>query len=87
MLGRLKIIHTPGHTPGSVSVHDPERSVLFVGDALTFLDGELRDPHTAVDASQEARSIERISQLDFDIMLCAHGDPVKPYASEKSDNF
>lgn len=87
MVGRLTIIHTPGHTPGSVSVHDPERSVLFVGDALSFFDGELRGPHLAVDASQGARSIEKISQMDFDVMLCGHGDPLKPDASEKVRQF
>ena len=87
MIGRLTIIHTPGHTPGSVSVHDPEKGVLFVGDALSFFDGELRGPRLAVDASQEERSIEKISQLDFDIMLCGHGDPVKPDASEKVRQF
>ena len=86
-IGRLTIIHTPGHTPGSISVHDPERSVLFVGDTLSFPDGELSGPPTAVDDSQEARSIERISQLDFDTMLCGHGDPVKPNASEKVRQF
>jgi glyoxylase-like metal-dependent hydrolase (beta-lactamase superfamily II) len=87
MVGRPTIIHTPGHTPGSVSVHDPKRSVLFVGDVLSFFECELRGPHFAVDASQEARSVERISQLDFDIMLCGHEDPLKPDASEKVRQF
>lgn len=30
----LKVIHTPGHTPGSVTFYSPEERVAFVGDTL-----------------------------------------------------
>lgn len=30
----LKVIHTPGHTPGSVTFYAPEENVAFVGDTL-----------------------------------------------------
>lgn len=30
----LKVIHTPGHTPGSVTYYSPEESAAFVGDLL-----------------------------------------------------
>jgi glyoxylase-like metal-dependent hydrolase (beta-lactamase superfamily II) len=30
----LEVIHTPGHTPGSVSLHCPDLNVVFTGDAL-----------------------------------------------------
>lgn len=33
--GRPRIIHIPGHTPGSVAIHAPSVDALFVGDALT----------------------------------------------------
>ncbi|HEX7173450.1 MAG TPA: MBL fold metallo-hydrolase [Candidatus Limnocylindria bacterium] len=33
--GQPRIIHIPGHTPGSVAVHVPSVDALFVGDALT----------------------------------------------------
>jgi glyoxylase-like metal-dependent hydrolase (beta-lactamase superfamily II) len=36
-VGRLTVIHTPRHTPGSVSLYDPERKVLFVGDTIRFV--------------------------------------------------
>ncbi len=31
---RLRIIHTPGHTEGSLSLHLPEHRLLFAGDTL-----------------------------------------------------
>jgi glyoxylase-like metal-dependent hydrolase (beta-lactamase superfamily II) len=42
LLGDFEVICTPGHTPGHVSYfYRPER-VLFAGDALAVVDGELR---------------------------------------------
>jgi hypothetical protein len=32
---------------------------------------------------QALQSVEKISRLDFDLMLSGHGDPLKPNASEK----
>src|SRR5262249_54934094 len=33
--GSPRIIHVPGHTPGSVAVHVPEVDALFIGDTMT----------------------------------------------------
>jgi glyoxylase-like metal-dependent hydrolase (beta-lactamase superfamily II) len=33
--GAPRIVHLPGHTPGSVAVHVPAVDAVFVGDALT----------------------------------------------------
>jgi glyoxylase-like metal-dependent hydrolase (beta-lactamase superfamily II) len=33
--GSPRVIHVPGHTPGSVAIHVPAVDALFVGDALT----------------------------------------------------
>ena len=30
----VRVIHTPGHTPGAVSLHVPELDVVFTGDTL-----------------------------------------------------
>ena len=32
---KLKIIHTPGHSPGSICIYEPETKTMFTGDVLT----------------------------------------------------
>ena len=34
LLGGARVVHTPGHTPGSISLHFPNEGVLIVADAL-----------------------------------------------------
>ena len=34
VLGGLRVIHTPGHTPGSICLYAPRDRLLFVGDVL-----------------------------------------------------
>lgn len=88
-VGRLTVIHTPGHTLGSISLYDPERKVLFAGDTLRFVKGKISGPpeRFTLDMHQAIQSIEKISQLDFDVMLSGHGEPLKPNASERVKEF
>ena len=39
LLGGATVIHTPGHTPGSISLHFPNEGVLLVADALHTVPG------------------------------------------------
>lgn len=89
-IGGLRVIHTPGHTPGSISLYEPARKVLFVGDALKrFIGGRVMGPPESFtqDMKGALRSIEKISNLEFDVMLSGHGEPLRPKASEKIREF
>jgi glyoxylase-like metal-dependent hydrolase (beta-lactamase superfamily II) len=79
MVGRLTVLHTPGHTPGSISLYDWEDRVLFVGDTARFLKGKLQGPppQFTPNIGQAKASIERLSKLDFEVMLSGHGEPLK----------
>ncbi len=88
-VSNLTVVHTPGHTPGSIALYDPMRKILFVGDTLRFIKGEIIGPSEQFtsDMHQAMRSIEKISRLDFDVMLSGHGDPLKTNASDKVKEF
>jgi glyoxylase-like metal-dependent hydrolase (beta-lactamase superfamily II) len=88
-IGRLTIIHTPGHTPGSIALLDTERKALFVGDTLRLKgDKIVAGPEQFVwDAVKEKESIRKIASLDFNVMLPGHGEPLKEKASEAVKKF
>lgn len=76
--GVPRIIHTPGHTPGSLSVHVPLVDALFVGDGmttrsvLTGATGPKPAPFT-LDPRQAVESLGRIEGVDATWMLPGHG--------------
>jgi glyoxylase-like metal-dependent hydrolase (beta-lactamase superfamily II) len=76
--GRPRVIHVPGHTPGSVAVHVPGVDALFLGDAmttrnvLTGVEGPKPAPFT-LDPDQARESIDRIAGVDATWVLPGHG--------------
>ena len=72
----LEIYHTPGHSPGSVSVYLPEKKVLIPGDVL-FHTGVGRTDFPGGKGSLLRDSIERLSKLDVEYLLPGHGEIVK----------
>jgi hydroxyacylglutathione hydrolase len=59
----LKVLHTPGHTPGSISLYIPDAGLLFSGDTL-FRESIGRTDLPGGDFDQIARSIsERLYAL------------------------
>jgi glyoxylase-like metal-dependent hydrolase (beta-lactamase superfamily II) len=88
-VGRMTVIHTPGHTPGSIALYDSEQKLIFVGDTLRYQNGKVTGPpeHFTPDMSEALRSIKKISLLEFDLMLSGHGDPLLPNASRMVKEF
>jgi glyoxylase-like metal-dependent hydrolase (beta-lactamase superfamily II) len=88
-VGRLLVINTPGHSEGSISLSDKERKVMFVGDAVRFVDGKVQGPppRFTPDEAKAKESIGKIAAYDFDIMLSGHGRPLTADASKKVKEF
>jgi glyoxylase-like metal-dependent hydrolase (beta-lactamase superfamily II) len=85
----LTVIHTPGHTPGSIALLDETRKVLFAGDTLRF-DGKTvsgAPEQYILDPKATRESIGKLALLDFDVMLPGHGEPLKGKASDAVKSF
>ena len=87
--GDVKVVHSPGHTPGSISVHVPGRGLLIVGDALEYRGGELGLPssHFTADMEQAKRSIRKLAELDFDVLCFSHFPPIRNRAGTALRRF
>jgi hydroxyacylglutathione hydrolase len=71
----LLIIHTPGHTPGSICIFDEENGDLISGDTV-FTDGGFgRFDFPGGNRNALIHSIERLSALDVRGLYPGHGDP------------
>jgi glyoxylase-like metal-dependent hydrolase (beta-lactamase superfamily II) len=89
-LGGLRVVHAPGHTPGSIALHHPERQILFCGDALFSAHpmtgrGALQPPVRlfTLDDAQARHSVARLADLPVEVLCCGHGQPVLEGAQEK----
>ncbi|MDK2889738.1 MAG: hydroxyacylglutathione hydrolase [Methanoculleus sp.] len=75
-IGDLRVIHTPGHTPGGICLYDPEAKLLFSGDTV-FTGGSFgRYDFPGGDRTTLAASIERLSTLAVEGLYPGHGEPV-----------
>ena len=72
----FQVIHTPGHSPGSISLYWPEKKALFTGDVV-FPMGVGRTDFPGGDGGLLRDSIERLSQLDAEYLLSGHGEVIK----------
>jgi len=74
----LKVVYTPGHTPGHVCYYHPERKVLFTGDLFMHVRGSVRGPYGIFtpDPAGVKESQRKVAALDFDAAFFGHGEPI-----------
>lgn len=83
-IGPLEIIPTQGHTPGSVSFYWRERGVVAVGDAVaTWPKLDAGWPGFNLDEPRYRRSLRKIAELEPQVILTGHGQPVTEDATRK----
>jgi glyoxylase-like metal-dependent hydrolase (beta-lactamase superfamily II) len=83
MLGGLRVIHTPGHTPGSVCLYGARDRVLFVGDTLQRRFGRLSFASSLYsdDYRTARRSVKRLAELDVRTIVFGHFAPLEEGAT------
>ncbi len=70
---RLEVLHTPGHSPGSICLYDKEGASAIVGDTV-FCDGGVgRWDLPGGDLAQLISSVKRIQELGLRNMYPGHG--------------
>jgi glyoxylase-like metal-dependent hydrolase (beta-lactamase superfamily II) len=79
MIGSLKVIHTPGHTPGHISLYYEEDKLLLGADTIYkhVFGAEgmyISAPQVSIDPTTAIVSAQRLSKVNFDKLLMAHQD-------------
>jgi glyoxylase-like metal-dependent hydrolase (beta-lactamase superfamily II) len=84
LLGGLRVIHTPGHTPGSVCLYGKRDRVLFVGDNLERRFGRTSFASRLYSDDYEAarRSVKRLAELDVESVVFSHFAALHEHANE-----
>ena len=85
---RLKVLETPGHTPGHVSFHFPQKNMVFVGDTL-FAGSIGRTDFPGGSYDQLIRSVrEKIFPLDgTTVVYTGHGPETTVEREKKTNPF
>jgi glyoxylase-like metal-dependent hydrolase (beta-lactamase superfamily II) len=69
----LRVIHTPGHTPGSICLYEDHSKSLFSGDTVFPYGGIGRTDLLGGSSHDLVRSISRLANLEVSILYPGHG--------------
>ncbi|MBI1350997.1 MAG: MBL fold metallo-hydrolase [Actinomycetales bacterium] len=87
--GGLRVLHTPGHTPGHVSLLHEESGVLITGDAIFNMGARMRWPLAAVctSAHLNQRSAHVLGEVEYSVAAFTHGPEIRDDARERIRGF
>ena len=75
--GGITVIHTPGHTPGHLSLYHQTSKTLIVGDELNKMDGILMGPRKEIleegDYETAMESLKKLLKFDVKNIVTYHG--------------
>jgi glyoxylase-like metal-dependent hydrolase (beta-lactamase superfamily II) len=76
-VGSLKVLHTPGHTPGGICLYHEDSHALISGDTV-FADGGFgRYDFPGGSRVQLEDSLARLADLPVEELCPGHGEPVR----------
>ena len=81
-LGGIKVIHTPGHTPGHICLYLKNYKMLVSGDALNASEGRLLGPvpQFTPDFELAKSSLKKLLDYEINTIICYHGGIVNDNA-------
>lgn len=73
--GGIRILHTPGHTPGHISLYLKRSKILVAGDSMYSVNGVLGGVHapTTLNIMEARQSLKKYLNLDIESVVCYHG--------------
>lgn len=80
---KLEVIHTPGHSPGSVCYYDRDRKWLFSGDTVFAFGSFGRVDLPGGNAVELINSLKKLTELDVDRLYPGHDDVVEDGANRE----
>ncbi len=75
LLGSWNVLHTPGHAPGHICLHDTRTGALVCGDMVASVGTILIAPGDG-DMRVYLEQLARLEALGASVALPAHGDPI-----------
>ena len=85
----LSVIHTPGHDPNHLCFLDTKSRGLFCGDALgayfSDIKGRLPSCILGSDPTLIFQSIDKLRELNPELLLFSHGDATRSATSEVAE--
>ncbi len=83
VMGGLQVVHTPGHTPGSICLYAARHKLLFVGDTLQLIRGKVTFASSVFseDMPLARASVARMADLDVETIAFSHYPPWRNQAN------
>ncbi len=87
--GGLQVLHTPGHSPGHVSLLHRRTGLLITGDAIWNMRGRRTWPVLAfcTDVALTKQTAQVLGELDYDLVAFTHGPDIRDGAREAVRGF
>lgn len=87
--GGVRVVHTPGHTPGHISLLHESSGVLITGDAIFNMAWGMRWPMSFIctSFSQNKLSAHVLGELEYDVAAFTHGPEIREDAREAVRGF
>jgi glyoxylase-like metal-dependent hydrolase (beta-lactamase superfamily II) len=87
--GGIRVVHTPGHTPGHVSLIHERSAVLITGDSIFNMAARRTWPMAAfcTNFEQSKQTAAVLADLEYDVAAFTHGPEIRVNAREQIRSF
>jgi glyoxylase-like metal-dependent hydrolase (beta-lactamase superfamily II) len=87
--GGVRVLHTPGHTPGHVSLLHASSGVLITGDSIFNMNARMSWPTKAVCTSfrRNVETAHVLGEVEYAVAAFTHGPEIRDNAREQVRDF